>query len=378
VPVLKRGIDTLASMKKYVKGVAADPPKNSNNYILIKKYLKDDFLEAKMHFLLSIAEECHPFLLKFQSNAPLFPFLHQDMYNLIKIIGSKFLKKVVFDANISEENLISANKVDIGFGAKQAIKSKKLVDVLEFKTECQSFLREIFVKLINKCPLTNPVVKGASALNPQVMTGDQNKKESRITTLLEAFVGASVIEASSADRIKREYLNLCKNPEVVAYLKKYVSSHRLDEYIVRISDFYPLSKELMEFFTTIFILFHSNAAVERSFSVNKECLIDNLTEESLIAQRIVYDAMKEKNNFNLQTLQVSTSMIQYFKNASSRRKESLQLKKEETKNQGNERNRINQELLVLKVKKQKLIREKEEELNMLQNNITFLQHKLEK
>nr|CAD7197511.1 unnamed protein product [Timema douglasi] len=34
----------------------------------------------------------------------------------------------------------------------------------------------------------------------------------------------------------------------------------------------------------------NNAVVERSFSVNKECLVENLLEDSLIAQRVIYDA----------------------------------------------------------------------------------------
>jgi len=38
-------------------------------------------------------------------------------------------------------------------------------------------------------------------------------------------------------------------------------------------------------------LFHGNAAVERSFSINKECLVENLLEDSLVAQRVVYDAV---------------------------------------------------------------------------------------
>jgi len=38
-------------------------------------------------------------------------------------------------------------------------------------------------------------------------------------------------------------------------------------------------------------MFHGNTSVERSFSFNKECLVENLHEDSLISQRIVHDAV---------------------------------------------------------------------------------------
>nr|CAD7448368.1 unnamed protein product [Timema bartmani] len=35
----------------------------------------------------------------------------------------------------------------------------------------------------------------------------------------------------------------------------------------------------------------NNAAIEQRFSVNKECLVENLHEDSFIAQRVTYDAV---------------------------------------------------------------------------------------
>lgn len=36
---------------------------------------------------------------------------------------------------------------------------------------------------------------------------------------------------------------------------------------------------------------HGNANLERGFSINKECLVENLEEKSLVAQRSIYDAV---------------------------------------------------------------------------------------
>nr|CAD7458076.1 unnamed protein product [Timema tahoe] len=80
------------------------------------------------------------------------------------------------------------------------------------------------------------------------------------------------------------------------------------------------------FFTkNILVLFHSNAAVERSFSVNKECLVENLHEDILIAQRVTYDAVTAAGG--LLNMTISKKMIHAVRNASGIRKEALEKKK---------------------------------------------------
>lgn len=98
-------------------------------------------------------------------------------------------------------------------------------------------------------------------------------------------------------------------------------------------------------------------------------------DESLIAQRTVYDNIKD---VDFKELEITPSMLNYFKSASSKRKEELKLKKREHEDDKTERKRINQELLILKIKKQKIEESKDEELAMLDANIHFLEKKLEK
>ena len=42
----------------------------------------------------------------------------------------------------------------------------------------------------------------------------------------------------------------------------------------------------------ILILSHGNAAVESGFSVNKELLVENMEEDTIVAQRVVFDAIR--------------------------------------------------------------------------------------
>lgn len=66
------------------------------------------------------------------------------------------------------------------------------------------------------------------------------------------------------------------------------------------------------------MMLHGHASVER-FSASKEILVENLHEESLIAQRIIYDALSDAGGIQLKE---PTQMIHSMRNAFSRFKES--------------------------------------------------------
>ena len=42
----------------------------------------------------------------------------------------------------------------------------------------------------------------------------------------------------------------------------------------------------------VLILFHGNAAVESGFSVNKELFVENMEEDTIVTQRVVFDAIR--------------------------------------------------------------------------------------
>lgn len=62
------------------------------------------------------------------------------------------------------------------------------------------------------------------------------------------------------------------------------------------------------------MLSHGNAALERGFSVNKECVVENQKEKSLIAQRMIYDAIMTTNQ-PLQEFVVTKKLLHYVKNS---------------------------------------------------------------
>ena len=65
------------------------------------------------------------------------------------------------------------------------------------------------------------------------------------------------------------------------------------------------------------ILSHGQAQVERGFSINSLLLVENLNNESLIAQRIVTDHMRQKGLQSYQ-LNITQKLLKHVKCARSR------------------------------------------------------------
>nr|CAD7439287.1 unnamed protein product [Timema bartmani] len=110
-------------------------------------------------------------------------------------------------------------------------------------------------------------------------------------------------------------------------LKKFTSNDdQLDEFFINIFSRVNASQGLIYFTKKILVLFHSNAAVEQSFSVNKECMVENLHEDdSLIAQRVSYDAVTAAGG--LLNMTISKKIIHAVRNTSGIRKKALENKR---------------------------------------------------
>ena len=84
-------------------------------------------MPAKLHFFITIAKILVPFLELFQTNKPMVPFLCSGLENILTNLLQRFIKNQgLKDAtNVSKidvfkkDNLVSPDKVDVGFAAKQ-------------------------------------------------------------------------------------------------------------------------------------------------------------------------------------------------------------------------------------------------------------------
>ena len=121
-------------------------------------------------------------------------------------------------------------------------------------------------------------------------------------------------------------------------------------------------------------MFHGNAAVERSFSFNKEFLVENLQEHSLIAQRSIHEYAR---NFKKVTdIDITKPMITAFKSASHNRTEALNKKKTEGNSLNKRKREIQDEINSLNCEKTEaleIVNETEKEIKSYDNELKFLE-----
>lgn len=136
---------------------------------------------------------------------------------------------------------------------------------------------------------------------------------------------------------------------------------------------FPGSQGAAFFVKLLSCLSHSNAAVERGFSVNKECLVENLKEDSLVAQRVVHDAVLAAGG--IAQVDITDRMVKTVRSAYSVYREQLQTKKrerDETTELEKKKKRAAALIKELQEKKQRLLSEAQLEASILQDEINSL------
>ena len=123
-------------------------------------------------------------------------------------------------------------------------------------------------------------------------------------------------------------------------------------------------------------MFHGNAAVERSFSINKECLVENLLNDSLIAQRVVYDSVSSAGG--VAAVPIPKALILAVRNASAKRKEAAQKKKDNEDATANHLKRVGEEIKHLEAKKARVEQAAKDETEALNDELKKLRGALKK
>jgi hypothetical protein len=123
----------------------------------------------------------------------------------------------------------------------------------------------------------------------------------------------------------------------------------------------------------VVVLSHGNAADEAEFSINRDLLVENLHEESVISQRQVYDAVKLAGG--VVSVIVNKKMIQYVRGARGRYEDVLAQEKQtssEAERKAVEKCKVSEQLKALKAKKARLQADTTEECSTLDSQIAEL------
>jgi len=89
VPAAQRAIDMWDSVVLYVKATeegTVSRPTNCKSYETVKECINDRCFLAKSYYFKCIATQLRPFLVKYQINNPMVPFLSYDLCMLIRAL----------------------------------------------------------------------------------------------------------------------------------------------------------------------------------------------------------------------------------------------------------------------------------------------------
>lgn len=303
-----RCIKMLPHLRAYVEGIMKNSKSQpiSKSYETMKKMLSDPLLKAKLSFFISIVEELEPFLKEFQTDAPMLPFLYEELETLLARLMKRVVKPSVLEKHVSgsqkaklnldNDNILDAEKIAIGYGAKTAINdiksstSKELIS--EFMEQCRRFLLAFIKKIQHRAPLKHDFVRGCASLDPAIMSLPDNEHRTRLLdNALMYLVASKWIEGTEADRVKLQYEKVCSKPgskeKCNAFNRR--KGDRLDTFLSSLVDYSDAADDLKKYIELVLCLSHGQASVERGFSLNKDLLVENQKEESLIAQRHIKD-----------------------------------------------------------------------------------------
>ncbi|GBO29646.1 hypothetical protein AVEN_212602-1 [Araneus ventricosus] len=364
--VAERCLDILPHIKVFIEQVEKDKnAPTSKSYVTIKEHISDPLLPAKLAFFQSIANEFESFLTEYQTNVPLIPFLFEDLTNLV----SRLLKRFVLRDALKEGNILNVDfenvasflpskKIDVGISALCHIKKAKASEgqLNTFFKDARKFLIGCVRKLLERSPLIYILTRSVSCFNPMV-TLSETLFDQRLTKLLLILCENNWMTPISTDKAKNQLKEVCAESKNVSKLKMYKRTERVDKFWFDLLSTYPKPcNDAISLLKMIMILSHGNSNVERGFSINKECLWENMKEQTLIARRIVYDSIQANGGIN--NFEVSKQLILSVRNSRGNYEEykekKLKEEKELRENLKRKREAENQ-LKELKAKKLKIL-----------------------
>lgn len=375
VSVLERMIKVLPALCQYVKAVHDKklPSPGTHSFGVLSSECLSPLLDVKLKFALGFASIVQPFLLKYQTDKPALPFLVGDLLVMIKEVLQKFIRS---DCLPKIQSCVSLRKnefadkanhqqVDLGFSAEKALKN--LMEVSKKVTESEVFsfrakAKEAFIcfikKLMDKSPLAFPLARGLACLSPELMNTAPDASKKLFRRVLLTLVQKKRLNEGICDKVEREYAALVDGAAEAgkgdAFRDFSFSTQRLDEFLQEKMKMYPTAWSVVR---ELLLLSHGQATVERGFSYNKQVVVENQDEGSLIARRLVKDHITSAGGSR--NVIINKEMVAYARSSYQRYSQHLEAEKERKVKEMKQRKRKAEEDCIeeLKAKKARITRD---------------------
>ena len=278
----------------------------------MKSGITDLLIPVKLKFFAKTADELNKFLLLYQTDNPMVPFIAQSLEEIIRQFASTFILSEKLKAATS---LVSLSKIDfkdrtchkraadvslsipIKVQLSDLKKRGKISDIqiLKFKSYVVSFLSSLYAHLVAKSPIKYPLTRAAHYFIPHLLVEVKKTSENRFTNFLEILFKSEHTSGKIVEDAKWEFTKVLQDIVAVhkeEFLTFDIKDQRFDAFYFSYFEGRPSLSNLAEVLKMILTLSHGQASIERVFIINKSLLVENLHKESLTAQHIVYDHMK--------------------------------------------------------------------------------------
>ena len=280
------------------------PNSENKSFARLKSAISDPLMKTKFKFFASTGQALNScFLVKFQTNNPMVPFLAQSLEEIIRLFGSAFLlKETLSKVNscllLSKVDFTNPTfhkrpvDVDPRIGVKLELlhlrNSGKISDnqVLSFKREVSSFLSKLCSHLGEKSPIKQSLTRNARCFIPSLLIENPEVCTKRFKRVLENLVSTKQIADRFAEEASQQFpkfLNVAKeNGQEFQEFDPSSKDHRLDTFYWKHIEGVKSVEKVAEVLKIILTVSHGQASVERGFSVNSSLLVENLSAKSLI------------------------------------------------------------------------------------------------
>jgi len=376
-PVADRAINIWPSICKLVEFWEKLPPSKrpkSKSFLNVQKAVKDKLTLLKLEVFSYVASLLEPYLLAYQTDKPMIPFMCCDIEKLLRNILKLFVKQEVINACSSptelkeidiskKENLLKRKNIKLGFSAETRLSALRKQDTItsieidSFRKDCIALYVRLFEKFIERTPLGSVIIRNSTVFNPKLMinmsAGDAERKYKSILTHL---ISLKYVTSVSSDKALHQFIDFVGETRVNQDIFNDFNREkdRLDEFYFKKCNINKY-KEFAATVKIILTLSHGQASVERGFSQNKTVLSQNLKEHSIISRRLVKDHMLS-NDLKPHTVEITNEMLLNVKLAHQRYKDQQKLIAESKKKDENElaKNLISDEINKVEVRRNQL------------------------
>ena len=133
-------------------------------------------------------------------------------------------------------------------------------------------------------------MRNSGWLHPLEICGNQDRCVLHLNWFLKIVTNAQHVNLSKCNNIIRQYKEFAGENSANSNFHSYIvgescSDELLYDSMANVTDM----ADLWDLDRKLLLLLHGQASVERGLSINKKISVENMTEQSLIAQRVIKD-----------------------------------------------------------------------------------------